>query len=397
MPIKTELINLDKLENNGGQISGVNANPRDLDEAGFDYCLKSIKHFPEMIEVRTLVVVPYNDKFIVIGGNQRLRALRGLGYVEAPCAIVKDWSADKINQFIVKDNLAYGAWNWDMLANEWDAELLADWGLPIPLKLETIEPIIEDEIPDIPEEPKTKRGDIWLLGEHRLMCGDTTLIDDVEKLICDKKIDLVFTDPPYGIDINYDGNYAKSSGNGVAKRQNYGKIQNDTTIQCAHDCYNLIISLMPEIKIILWGANYYDFLPPSKCWISWYKKDDLPSDTFCDTELAYTNMNKHCKTISVQWKGMIKEGEHDKRVHPTQKPILLAERCFEYFDIKNKTIILDLFGGSGSTLMACENTDRISYNMELDPKYCDVIIKRWQNFTKKSAVLESTKQIFNDL
>jgi ParB-like chromosome segregation protein Spo0J len=132
-------IKLDLLINNTGQVPGINQNPRDLTEDGFQKTVKSIQDFPEMLDARELVVTPFNNgKYIVIGGNQRLRALKHLEYTEAPCKIV-DWSVEEINEFIVKDNLSYGDWNWDLIANEWDAEQLIDWGLELPVKLDNVE------------------------------------------------------------------------------------------------------------------------------------------------------------------------------------------------------------------------------------------------------------------
>jgi hypothetical protein len=133
-----QYIELSKLQNNSGQLDGVHENPRDLTEKGFEQTKKSIQEFPDMLEVRMLVVVPHNDNYVVVGGNQRLRALNALGYNKAPCIVV-NWDADKINQFIVADNLSFGSWNYDLLANEWDVEDLNDWGMELPFNLEDAE------------------------------------------------------------------------------------------------------------------------------------------------------------------------------------------------------------------------------------------------------------------
>jgi hypothetical protein len=135
----TQIIHINQLENNTGQIRGVNQNPRDLTKEGFALAIKSIQDFPEMLEARELVVVKHNDKYVVIGGNQRLRALKELGYTEATCKVV-NWSADKINEFIVKDNLSYGVWDWNLIANEWDEAQLIDWGMDIPVNFNDVEP-----------------------------------------------------------------------------------------------------------------------------------------------------------------------------------------------------------------------------------------------------------------
>lgn len=135
--MKTDLIDIKLLENNTGQIEGVKQNPRDLTTDGFNKAVESIRSFPEMLEARELIVVPFNDHYVVIGGNQRLRALRELKYTEAPCKVV-NWIPERINEFIIKDNVEYGKWDWDLIANEWEEllENMADWGLELPIKLE---------------------------------------------------------------------------------------------------------------------------------------------------------------------------------------------------------------------------------------------------------------------
>lgn len=133
-------IPIEQLENNTGQMSGVNQNPRDLTNEGFEKAVRSIQDFPEMLDARELVVTPYNGgKYIVIGGNQRLRALNHLGYTEATCKVV-NWGFNKINEFIVKDNLSYGDWDWNLIANEWDETQLIDWGMQLPIKFDDVEP-----------------------------------------------------------------------------------------------------------------------------------------------------------------------------------------------------------------------------------------------------------------
>lgn len=140
-------ISLNLLENNTGQISGVNQNPRDLNNKGFDLAIESIKSFPEMLELRSLVVVPHKNKYVVIGGNQRLHALRHLEYAEAPCIIADKLTVAQINEFIIKDNVQYGDWNFDLLANEWETELLVEWGLDLP-----VEAIIEGMPKDLSDK-----------------------------------------------------------------------------------------------------------------------------------------------------------------------------------------------------------------------------------------------------
>lgn len=230
-----------------------------------------------------------------------------------------------------------------------------------------------------------------LKSQHRCMCGDSTMIDDVEKLMNGEKADMVFTDPPYGINLTI----GEGNGNGLAKKTDYHYIKNDDSIQCAVDSYNLCKSIGVK-KMVFWGANYFlKFLENTKCFICWDKRGELPDDDFCGTEIAWTNCSKHTKSFKIEWKGMIKKGEHGKRLHPNQKPILLAEQVFDYLEVNNS--VLDLFLGSGSTLIACEKTARKCYGMELDEKYCDVIIKRWEKYTGKKSKLELTGQTYEEL
>ena len=389
-------IKLHLLENNTGQVPGVKENPRDLTGDGFAKAKQSIKDFPEMLEVRTLVAVKHGDRFVVIGGNQRLRAMRDLDYDTAPVMVV-DWPVDKINEFIIKDNVEYGIWNFDLLANEWDAELLVEWGMNLPVDFGDVDDSLiggqsdVDDVPEAPEVPKSKLGDIWICGKHRVMCGDSTSIDAVERLMDGQKADMVFTDPPYGISI-VKGN--KVGGDKVVKANTYAPIAGDDTIEVAIEAIQVIKTLNAKVEII-WGGNYYaNALENSSCWIVWDKDN---TGNFADAELAWTNQKTAVRIFKHTWNGMIKASEHgQKRVHPTQKPVKLAEWCFDEYGEKCETV-LDLFCGSGSTLIACEAKKKTGYMMELSPHYCDVIIKRWQDFTGKDAILESTQQKFNEL
>lgn len=246
----------------------------------------------------------------------------------------------------------------------------------------------EDSIPEVPKEPKTKLGDLYVLGNHRLMCNDSTDILHVECLMEGLKADMVFTDPPYGMGIVKKDGQNNSLGEsingvvGVAARGKYRPVMGDDSTKTAIDAYGLCVALdIPTM--VFWGANFYaEALMPSPGWIVWDKENG--EGFFADGELAWTNSDKQLRIFKHQWKGMIRDSERgDKRIHPTQKPIALAEWCFENYG--NPMSVLDLFGGSGSTLIACEKTNRKCLMMELDPHYCDVIIERWQKFTGQTA------------
>jgi 16S rRNA G966 N2-methylase RsmD len=266
-----------------------------------------------------------------------------------------------------------------------DGELLAE-------VLDTVEGNTDpDDVPEVPEEPITKPGDLWILGDHRLLCGDSTDVLAVERLMDGKKADMVFTDPPYGVSVVKDGKVGADFG--VAKKGRYAEVIGDDTTQTAHDAIAICQSFKVPVQVY-WGGNYYaDRLPPTSCWLIWDKRGDSGIvNTFADCELAWTNMTGPARIHKQLWNGMIREGEKDKRVHPTQKPVALAEWAVGQY-LKGSTV-LDLFLGSGSTLIACEKLRKACYGMEMSPAYCDVIVKRWENFTGKKAMLEETKEAF---
>lgn len=230
------------------------------------------------------------------------------------------------------------------------------------------------------------------------MCGDSTMVDDVEKLVNGQKIDLVHTDPPYGIKEDASKSISRET-NSLAKTNHHLVNFNDEAADCARDAY-AICEAMKIPRMVWWGANYYAHaLPETANWMVWDKRvEDKQKDVNSDCELAWVKS----KWTSVRifrhlWKGLIKASEKGQsRVHPTQKPVALAEWVFDYYkdDFKN---VMDLFGGSGSTLIACENRNKNCFMMEFTEHYCDVIINRWQNYTGKKAVLESTNQTYEEL
>jgi len=335
-------------------------NPRIIKDDKFQKLVKSIKEFPEMLEARPIVVNPEN---IVLGGNMRLKACKAAGLKEAP-VYVASWEESKANEFIVKDNVGFGEWDWDILANEWDATQLEEWGLDVwqPEEEETEGLTDPDEVPEAPEEPKTKLGDLYILGEHRLLCGDSTKAEDVEKLMNGEKAVALVTDPPYGINAN---------------NQTLGKGKKEFHRGGDWDKTRPEITALLDLAStqIIWGGNYFsDVLSPTNDWLCWHKKNDGRS--YSEFELAWTNLGKNCRLLSHHWGG-------ENKLHPTMKPVAVMEWCIDMIE----GTILDPFLGSGSTLIAAEKTNRKCYGMELDPKYCDVIVKRWEDFTGKKAEL----------
>ncbi len=362
-------------------------NPRRISKVEFDRLVDKIKRLGYSNRIKI------NLNNTIVGGHQRLKALKQLGWLEVKVLSPSRLLTEKeFRESVITDNLSAGEHDFDILSNEWDAPELVEFGMPpewlVGHEIEELEAIEEDEVPaiDNTKETITKLGDVWLLGKHKLLCGDATSVTDVDRLMNGNKPDLVYTDPPYGIDLEFGESYAKCK-TVTKKRTVYKKIQGDTTIDVAKDAYNLLVSLF-ECTLVYWGANYYDFLPSSKCWLAWDKRGEMKENTFCGAELAYTNADKHTAVLKVLWNGMYREGESNStpRVHPTQKPIKLAIDCFNYLEA-GKTV-LDVFGGSGTTLIACEKSNRQCYMMELSPNYCDIIVSRWEKLTGEKAVLE---------
>jgi len=325
-------------------------NPRIIKDDKFTKLVNSIKEFPKMLEIRPIVV---NADMIVLGGNMRLKACKEAGLKEVPVIFAHDLTEEEQKQFIIKDNVGFGDWDWDMIANEWDVDQIQEWGLDIPDFGVTELPAAEEDDYEMPEELHTDivLGDLFEIGEHRLLCGDSTDIDKVEKLMNGEKCNLV-TDPPYGIKAN-------KQTLGTGKKQFHRGEDWDNEVPD----FFYVLSLID--KAIIWGGNYFaDRLDANNDWLCWHKKNDGLS--FSEFELAWSNVGKNCRLFSHHWGG-------EQKIHPTMKPIKVMEWCINFLDSKP---ILDIFSGSGSTMVAAHQLKRKCYGMELDPKYCQVIVDR---------------------
>jgi len=353
----------------------------------------------------------------IIAGHGRVQAARLLGMDKVPCIVLSNLTDIQKQAYIIADNkLALNAgWDDQLLSLELQELQEMDFDLSLIgfdqkeidalLNVEKAGLTDEDAVPDVPDEPVSKLGDVWILGNHRLMCGDSTSIDAVETLMDGQKADMVFTDPPYGmfLDTNYDSMFSNDKGhNKTGKRFDSVIGDND---DFNPEFINIIFSAFSYCKeVFLWGADYYvDLIPDrnSGSWVVWDKRcednmDKVVGNTF---ELCWSKAKHKRMVARILWSGHhgMQKDDTKTRVHPTQKPSKLIEWFFDYYSLKDKKIVVDIFGGSGSTLIACEKTNRNCRMMELDPKYCDVIIKRWQDFTGKSAILESTKEPFAEV
>ena len=345
-------------------------NPRAIRKDQLDKLVKSLREFPEMLEARPIVVDP---DFVVLGGNMRLKAAQLAGLTEVP-VYVASWEEAKHKEFIIKDNLAFGEWDWDMLANEWDAEELDDWGLEVPLEDEPTEGLTDpDDVPEVPEEPTTKPGDLWILGDHRLLCGDSTKAEDVERLMDGATVDALVTDPPYGM--AFQSNHRK---------QKHREIENDADDKCLH----LACAWPVTFARYVWCRwDNLGTIPRPKSLITWVKNNwsmgDLEHEHARQTEVCAFYAGKNHKWPNKRPTDVVTHDRTGNELHPTQKPVELLEEVIGW----TEGLVVDPFLGSGSTLIAAEKTGRKCYGMELDPKYCDVIVKRWEDFTGKKAEL----------
>lgn len=345
----------------------------------------------------------------IIAGHGRVLAARKLGIDEVPAIRLTDLSETQRRAYVIADNkLALNAgWDLEMLSLEmkdlesldfdisligFDKDELTDL-----FPEEATEGLTdEDAVPEVPEEPVTKLGDVWILGNHRLMCGDSTSIDAVETLMARQKADMVFTDPPYGVEYQ---------SNKRTKSKKFDVLANDDTFLDISP----IINSFSDGWVFVWTSwkvqnKWIDlfggFGYPTNI-VVWHKPGggigDLKKTFVSDYEVAlvwHRGAELCGKRIGSVW--TINKDCATTYVHPTQKPVALAMEAIDK-TTKGEDVILDLFGGSGSTIIACQKTHRHARLMELDPKYCDVIVKRWQDFTGKQATLESTGEFFSDL
>jgi DNA modification methylase len=357
-------------------------NPRLIKDDKFKKLVQSVKEFPEMLDIRPIVV---NADMVVLGGNMRLKACKEAGLKEVPIIMADKLTEDQQREFLIKDNVSGGEWDWDILANEWEVEQLEEWGLDIPVNFEVELEAEEDDftVPEGGIETDIVLGDLFEIGEHRLLCGDSTDSDAVSKLMDGNKADMVFTDPPYGmfLDTNYDQMFANDKTHRKTNNR-FDKVKGDND-DFVPELINTIFACFDYCKeVFIWGADYFAELIPNRTdgsWVVWDKRcdenmDKVSGNTF---ELCWSKQ-KHKRLVArILWSGHhgMQKDDTKTRVHPTQKPTELAKWFFKQWGNKND-LVADLFLGSGSTMVASHQLKRKCYGMELDPKYCQVIIDR---------------------
>jgi DNA modification methylase len=373
--------------------------------------IKSIEHF----KFTNPVLIDENNG--VLAGHGRIVAAQSIGMKTVPCVRLTHLSEVDKRAYILADNQLATKAGWDDDLLRYELGELKELNFDLDLtgfSFDEIEALVfndgdtegltdPDDVPAVQDDPVSQLGDLWVLGEHRVLCGDSTKIADVERLMDGKKADMVFTDPPYGMHLDTDFSSMKSRLFKGKVGADYIPVIGDND-DFTNELINCVFSGFGYCKeIFLWGADYYAELLPFKnngSWIVWDKRLDDSADKMYGScfELCWSK-GKHKRDIArIKWAGIFgMEKEPDKkRLHPTQKPVELIKWFFDQWG-SGKDIVLDLFLGSGSTLIAAEKTNRICYGMELSPNYVDVIVKRWQDYTGRQAILEATGQTFDEV
>jgi DNA modification methylase len=370
-------------------------NPRIIKDDKFKKLVQSIKDLPEMAEVRPIVV---NTDMVVLGGNMRLKAMREAGWKEVPIEVV-DWDEDKQRQFIIKDNVSGGEWDWEMLANQWDADELNEWGLDLPEFEQAQELEAEEDDFEMPEEVQTDivLGDLFEIGEHRLLCGDSTDSDAVAKLMDGKKADMAFTSPPYNA-----GKSELLSGNTHTTDNKYNEYNDN---QSQKDYLELLIGFTNnallnseylicniqslagnKLALIEYLHQYKNNFIDVAIWDKGHGAPAMAKNVMtsaweymffisskANASRAIPNGNFRGTILNI-YRGKPNRNNEFSNIHAATFPIDLPEWALQF--TKQGDIVLDQFLGTGTTMVASHQLNRKCYGMELDPKYCQVIVDR---------------------
>lgn len=398
----------------------LNNNPRIIKDKDFKILCESIKKNKEFFEARPLIVSNRTGELIVIAGNQRLKAAEYLGIKKVPTFLLKNPTEELEKEITIRDNVNNGQWDYNLLINEWNTENLISWGLSDILTYNNFEEdfeidMVEDEYETkITNERNIESGDIYLLGKHRLLCGDSLNEELVAKLMNNKKADMVFIDPPYNVNIENSKTKIKIQNDNlkddefiefldksfkICKKFSKDKVHN--YICCNMKCY----SNFERVVNNNWKKKVSDIFIWIKdlAGLGWgYREQyeiiiftgDMDSVVFKDK--CESNVWEFPKSSSTAFRRDERDNIDTSTsiLHPTIKPSFLIMRAIKNSSEKNN-IVLDIFAGSGSTLIACERSNRIAYVSEIDPIYCNVIINRWEKLTGQKAKKLSNEQQSN--
>lgn len=407
--MQAKTIKLSDLHLNTGQIKDVPKNPRFIKDERYEALKKSIEDDPEMLQLRELVAYDNNGELVVILGNMRYRAMKELGYKDAPVKVLPtETDAKKLRAYIQKDNIAFGQNDWDLLGNEWDVEELQDFGLECDFLTDldidkgnenTMDNVQEDDFdPDSVQEDEieVRLGDIFQLGTHRLMCGDSTKDEFVNALCDEKQMDMLLTDPPYNVD--YTGKSSELKNKKIAN----DAMQEDSFRTFLLSVFNLAASHLKK------GGAFYIWHADSEG-VAFRNSVDGTGSLLLKQTLIWNKNSFVLGRQDYQWKhepclyGWKEGGPHyfisDRSLstvidmnkpqradlHPTMKPIELFAYCINNSSKVGENV-LDLFGGSGTSIIASEQLGRKCYMMEFSPHFVNVIIKRWETLTGQKAI-----------
>ncbi len=350
-------------------------NPRIIKDDKFKKLVQSLKDFPQMMELRPIII---DEQNIIQGGNMRFKALLQLGYKEVPDEWIKkgkDLTEEQWREFVIKDNVGFGEWDFDILANEWEYEQLMGWGVDLPDFHESVNPEDgEDDIPEFLHENIIKKGDLIELNNHRLLCGDSCSNTDISLLTNEKVANLVFTDPPYDLENNrsWIDNLNKSIING-------------------HIIIMIADKQLKQVVDMIDGEFHRMYIADTG--IASPTNNDVYVNHILTLRFSKGKFQKF-NNIHNGGRSIIKmdyrKNNKESEFHPHSKPISFVEQFILYWSDAND-LVLDLFAGSGSTLIACEKNNRICYTNEFEPSHCDVILKRWIIYMKEHSKLFEIK------
>lgn len=408
---ETQLIKMSRLELNKGQIPGLPGNPRQWTQADVNRLAQSLKDTPELFEARPIIAVPHDGKLVILGGNMRYCASKYNGAKEVPVFVLpEDTPAEKLKEIVIKDNGTFGAWDFDLLANQWDDLPLATWGVPAwdgeekEAEPEAKEDDFDEETDEI--HVRCKKGDIWQLGDHRLMCGDSTDLETVTKLMGGGIADISFFSPPYNTG-GIGKNLTKDNGRSKYLKGDDNMNSDDYTQFLNKSIHNAMgssrftfcnVQLLANNKASLLDVliENRDKFADAIVWDKTRSQPQLAANVLnSEYEFVFVFSEAATRAIgTVPFHGTLKNivhispGHNDYAgIHNAVFPVEFSAHFIQNFA---KESVLDLFGGTGTTLVAAEQLGRRCYMMEYDPHYCDVIIARWEKLTGRQAELITT-------